>query len=171
MPGGNQGHARAGHAGVWLAFGLTMALVVGGVAWAALRHPGTTSVSTDGGGAGHAMPMPAADIQVPTFAVQAGVADVYTYAAQNYDVLRFIPCTCGCGEMGHLDNWNCYVRTINESGAVEWDQHAAGCQVCVDITRDVIELRARGTPLAEIRAFIDANYPGPATDTIPPPAA
>jgi hypothetical protein len=73
--------------------------------------------------------------------------------------------------MGHLDNWNCYVRTIDASGRVEWDPHAAGCQVCIDITRDVIELRARGTPLDEIRAYVDAAYTGPPTDTILPPAA
>lgn len=172
MPGSNRGRTRAGHPGVWVAFALALALVVGGVAWVAMRHPGTTSsVSAGGGDSGHTMPMPAADTEVPSFAVQAGVADVYAYAAQNHGVLRYMPCTCGCGEMGHLDNWNCYVRNIDESGVVEWDQHAAGCQVCVDITRDVIELRARGTPLSEIREYIDANYSGPATDTVLPPAA
>jgi hypothetical protein len=167
----NPGRARR-QAGVWVAFGLTLTLVVGGVTWAALRHQGMApSVVSGSARAGHTMPMAAADTEAPSFAREAGVADEYLYAAENYDVLRYIPCTCGCADMGHLDNFNCYARTIDESGAVEWDQHAAGCQVCVDITRDVMELRARGTPLSEIRDFIDANYTGPATDTIRPPAA
>jgi hypothetical protein len=169
LPGAEQSGPER-HPGVWVAFGLVLALVIGGVAWAALRHPGTPS-SAAMGRREHTMPMPAADTEAPGFAVEAGVGDAYLYAAQNYNVLRYVPCTCGCVDMGHLDNFNCYVRNVDADGIVEWDQHAAGCQVCIDITRDVMDMRARGTPLSEIRGYIDANYTGPATDTILPPAA
>lgn len=155
---------------VLVAVGLALLLAVGLVAFAALRHPGSPTTSMAEGGSGHTMPMPAADTEVPDYAMQAGVAEEYAYAVQNYDVLRYIPCTCGCSEMGHLDNWNCYVRSIDADGGVTWDPHAAGCEVCILITRDVIAMRARGTPLSEIRAYIDANYTGAFTDTILPPA-
>ena len=92
------------------------------------------------------------------------VRDAYRFAATNADALHQIPCYCGCGEMGHGSNYACFWQ---EDGQV--DNHALGCGICVDIAQDVRQGLARGRPLAEIRAQVDADYSrfGPPTDTAP----
>lgn len=50
----------------------------------------------------------------------------YEYAAANEDVLRYIPCYCGCEAQGHLDNFDCYVADVRADGWVVLDAHALG---------------------------------------------
>lgn len=102
---------------------------------------------------------------LPAFASTPQLARLYTFAMQHPEVLTYIPCTCGCGPMGHNSNWNCYVRSIDAGGTVAFDEHAVGCQICHDITADVIRLWQRESPLSEIRDAIDATYTGPQTPT------
>lgn len=92
------------------------------------------------------------------------VRDAYRFAATNADALHQIPCYCGCGAMGHGSNYDCFWQ---EDGQV--DTHGLGCGICVDIAQDVRRGLARGQPLAEIRAQVDADYSrfGPPTDTAP----
>jgi hypothetical protein len=92
------------------------------------------------------------------------VRDGYRFAATHADVLRQIPCYCGCGAMGHGSNYACFWQ---ENAQV--DEHALNCGICVDIAQDVRRSLERGQSLAEIRAQIDADYSrfGPATDTAP----
>ena len=49
----------------------------------------------------------------------------YVFAAQNPDVLGYVPCYCGCGQTdGHLSNVDCFVKSRSSDGAVEaWDTH------------------------------------------------
>lgn len=105
---------------------------------------------------------------LPAFASTPELARLYTFAMQHPEVLTYIPCTCGCGPIGHASVWNCYVRRIEADGTVVFDEHAAGCQICQDIARDAIRLWQRGSPLPEIREAIDAAYPGPQTPTDEP---
>ncbi len=102
---------------------------------------------------------------LPAFASAPELARLYTFAMQRPEVLTYIPCTCGCGPMGHNSNWNCYVRSIGADGTVVFEEHAVYCQICQDITSDVIRLWQRGSPLSEIRDAIDATYTGPQTPT------
>lgn len=88
----------------------------------------------------------------------ASVIEAYRYAAANPDILTHIPCYCGCGPMGHTSNFSCYVSGSGEGGELLYDSHALGCSICVDITLDVMRLREEGTPLEEIRAYIDTTY-------------
>jgi Protein of unknown function with PCYCGC motif len=95
------------------------------------------------------------------------VKEAYQFAVQHPDELAKYPCFCGCGKMGHKSNLNCYVKDIASNGAVTFDNHAAGCGICVDITRDVMRLRNEGKKSPQIRAYIDAQYGsfGPSTNT------
>jgi len=102
---------------------------------------------------------------LPAFASAPELARLYTFAMQHPEVLTYIPCTCGCGPMGHNSNWNCYVRRIEADGTVVFDEHAVNCQICQEITSDVIARWQRGSPLSEIRDTIDATYTGPQTPT------
>lgn len=177
MSGRKPSSRSAGAAGdiwVWVATGTALLVIVGMVAFVAMRHSSPDGrppvVAMDDGYQRRPMAMPAADTEMPGFAKDAGIVDLYRYAVDNPQVLTYIPCTCGCGSMGHLSNYNCYVQGIGPDGAVKFDSHATGCETCLLITRDVIEMRARGTPLAEIRDTIDATYgTAGATDTGYPP--
>lgn len=54
------------------------------------------------------------------------VQDAYRFALANPDVLQKIPCYCGCGTVGHMDNWMCYIRPESTGGRVVFDYHAVG---------------------------------------------
>ena len=97
----------------------------------------------------------------------ARVQEAYRFAAANQDELAHYPCYCGCGAMGHTSNLSCYVSEIGPDGSIVFDDHAAGCGICVDITQDVMRLKREGQSPGEIRTYIDATYGpfGPSTDT------
>lgn len=81
----------------------------------------------------------------------------YRFAVANPDVMKQIPCYCGCGEMGHKSNYQCYVQS-DEGGQVVYDQHALGCSICVDITMDTMRMLGEGKSVDEIKTSIDATY-------------
>jgi len=54
------------------------------------------------------------------------VQDDYVWAAANLDVLQYMPCYCGCGSVGHSDNFSCYFKR-DENGLIQgYDNHATG---------------------------------------------
>ncbi len=108
--------------------------------------------------------------QMPDFVQTAppNVQEAYRFAAANPDILKQMPCYCGCGGMGHTSNSDCYVKAFKADGSVvEWDNHATLCTICVDITRDVMRMWREEEELTTIRAYIDQEYSrfGPPTDT------
>lgn len=92
------------------------------------------------------------------------VSEAYQFAVHNPDVLSAIPCYCGCGAMGHLSNYSCYVQD-GEADEVVFDNHALGCSICVDITQDAMRMLDEGKSVDAIYAYVDATYSrfGPAT--------
>jgi len=88
----------------------------------------------------------------------AVVRQAYAFADEHPEVLGQIPCYCGCGNVGHTSNYDCYISGLNESGEPVYDGHALGCSICVDITLDTKRLLAEGRSVPEIRAAIDAAY-------------
>jgi len=86
------------------------------------------------------------------------VQQAYQFAAANPEVMQNIPCYCGCGDIGHTSNYDCYVTGVDEKGGVTFDSHALGCSICVDITQDTMRLTREGKSVADIRASIDATY-------------
>jgi hypothetical protein len=56
----------------------------------------------------------------------ADVQEVYRFALANPDVLDKIPCYCGCNQIGHTSNLDCYVKSRSADGAVVFDFHGAG---------------------------------------------
>jgi hypothetical protein len=107
--------------------------------------------------------------EMPDFVQSAPlrVQEAYQFAVANPDMLTHQPCYCGCGSMGHTSNLSCYVQDIDTNGTTRFDNHAAGCGICVDITQDVIRLTNEGKSQFAIRHYIDATYSpfGPTTDT------
>ncbi len=118
-------------------------------------------------GSGEAALAPASDL--PAFLATAAprVRDAYRFAIANPDALKTVPCYCGCGKMGHTSNLTCFIQEGSAGATPLFDEHAAGCGICVDIAQDVKRLTAEGKQPGVIRQYIDATYSsfGPATDT------
>lgn len=86
------------------------------------------------------------------------VQEAYQFASANPDLMKNIPCYCGCGNVGHTSNYNCYVESVDGNGNFRWDSHALGCSICVDITQDAMRLLKDGKSPQEIRTSIDQTY-------------
>lgn len=108
----------------------------------------------------HAMGMKMAalsDMPAEVQAAPASVQDAYRFNVANPELMKQIPCYCGCGSMGHTSNYDCYVKSV-DGDKITFDQHALGCGICVDITKDAMRLSAEGKTAAEIKAYIDQTY-------------
>jgi hypothetical protein len=86
------------------------------------------------------------------------VQEAYQFNVANPDVMKNIPCYCGCGNIGHTSNYDCYVSDIDGAGNITFDNHALGCSICVDITQDVMRLLKDGKSPQEVRAYVDSIY-------------
>lgn len=97
------------------------------------------------------MPM---DVQSAPVAVQ----EAYQFNTANPNIMQDIPCYCGCGDIGHTSNYDCYVSDVDANGNITFDNHALGCSICVDITQDVMRMLDDGKSPQDARAYVDATY-------------
>lgn len=95
-----------------------------------------------------------AEVQSAPATVQAA----YQFNTANPDIMKDIPCYCGCGNIGHTSNYDCYVSNVDANGNITFDNHALGCSICVDITQDVMRMLKDGKSPQDARAYIDATY-------------
>lgn len=63
--------------------------------------------------------------QRPVFAGTTDVQALYRYAVEHADDLQYIPCSCGCGGVGHTSNRDCYIKSFNGDGTLTFTSHAA----------------------------------------------
>ncbi|GAB6929407.1 PCYCGC domain-containing protein [Paenibacillus sp. JCM 10914] len=99
--------------------------------------------------------------ELPTFlnGQTAELQTIYALSAQVSDVLKYMPCYCGCGDSaGHESNLNCFIDEIREDGSVVWDDHGTRCGVCLDIAVESAKMSSEGMSLTEIRNAIDEKY-------------
>ena len=54
------------------------------------------------------------------------VKEAYRFAIANPEVLEAFPCYCGCGNMGHMNNLDCYIKAVSADGVIEFENHAFG---------------------------------------------
>jgi uncharacterized protein with PCYCGC motif len=54
------------------------------------------------------------------------VRDAYRFAVANRDVLRYVPCYCGCEKDGHTNNASCYLKDSSPPGKPEFDPMSLG---------------------------------------------
>ena len=112
----------------------------------------------------------APDSVLPAFLATAAprVREAYRFAAAHPHDLETVPCYCGCGSMGHTSNLSCFLKDTGTNWeTITFEEHAAGCGICVDIAQDVMRMTSEGKQPGDIRRAIDATYGsfGPATDT------
>lgn len=122
---------------------------------------GLAGCSTEGkeGAANHDFAMASlADMPAEVQQAPVSVQQAYQFAVANPEILKQIPCYCGCGAMGHTSNYSCYVAGTGADGEVEYDNHALGCSICVDISQDTMRLLDQGKEVSEIFAYVDSSY-------------
>jgi hypothetical protein len=125
----------------------------------ALLAAGAYMVNREDAGADEiAVAMASLDIMPPAVkrAPQV-VREAYQFAVANPDVLSEIPCYCGCGGMGHTSNYSCFVG-VTAGGSRQFDGHALGCSICVDIALDAMRMTERGASVQSIRLYVDEAY-------------
>ena len=55
----------------------------------------------------------------------AEVRELYEFHVTHGDLMRWMPCFCGCGRTaGHRSNRDCYIRRVNPDGSVVFDPMA-----------------------------------------------
>jgi hypothetical protein len=101
------------------------------------------------------------------------IRTVYRFAAEHPEVLRYIPCFCGCNEMGHRSSEDCFVKNRSKTGAVtEWNEHGIACAMCIAVAERAKTMCDAGGSLSDVRADIEKRYghvTGLRTDTPVPP--
>ncbi len=109
--------------------------------------------------------------KLPSYAYQHPMTlKAYTYASteEGQNNLKWIPCYCGCGKLGHTSVRDCF---IHEDGTYE--EHASYCDTCVGINIRTQNYLSQGMSLKEVREKIDEYYGGSLgytpTDTPYPP--
>ncbi|PGS52263.1 PCYCGC motif-containing (lipo)protein [Bacillus sp. AFS041924] len=87
------------------------------------------------------------------------IQQIYLVAALHTDLLKNIPCYCGCGEsVGHKSNLDCFIHEIKEDGSIIWDSHATSCVNCMEIAVESAKFQQEGKTPLEIRKYIDNKY-------------
>jgi hypothetical protein len=56
----------------------------------------------------------------------ADVQEAYRFAVANPELLKVIPCYCGCEVFQHRDNYACYVDDVKPDGTVIYSDHGLG---------------------------------------------
>jgi hypothetical protein len=87
------------------------------------------------------------------------IQQIYMAAAQHSDLLKWIPCYCGCADSaGHKSNMQCFYKEIRKDGSIVWDDHGTRCGTCLEIAAISIVKKQEGASTLEIRKFIDEKY-------------
>ena len=98
--------------------------------------------------------------------------DAHVFTADHPEVASYVPCYCGCGNAGHKNNADCFVKGRKPNGTVaEWEPHGVACAVCIDIAVDSMKMYNSGASVNAIRKKVQGDYRPrfPSTET-PTPA-
>jgi hypothetical protein len=107
----------------WLALGIGVVSVGSALQWVASTSADTPGRKTPNGDLLETV-LPG---NLPSFALQKGpqVREAYRYAVDHEDILQYIPCFCGCKNIGHAHNAACYITERLADGQVTFNSHAA----------------------------------------------
>lgn len=85
------------------------------------------------------------------------VKAAYEFAARHPEVIGYMPCFCGCERGGHKSNESCFIAGRSR-GTVQWDTHALGCEICLDVAIETMQMLSAGATVAQIRDVIEKKY-------------
>ncbi len=64
--------------------------------------------------------------ELPEFARgSADTSRLYRFATDHAGDLDYIPCFCGCKNIGHRSNRDCYIKSFNRDGTVTYTSHGS----------------------------------------------
>ena len=124
----------------------------------ALTATAVSACSTSNPDDAHLAMMPLDQMPMEVQSAPVAVQEAYQFNTANPDIMQDIPCYCGCGDIGHTSNYDCYVSDVDANGSITFDNHALGCSICVDITQDVMRMLRDGKSPQDARVYIDATY-------------
>lgn len=124
-------------------------------------------------GPGFDMPLIDVDGYMPARPMDV-LKDAHVFTADHPEVASYVPCYCGCGNAGHKNNADCFVKGRDPEGRVtEWEPHGVTCAVCIDIAVDSMKMRNSGASVTAIRKKVQGDYrprfPSSETPTPAPP--
>src|SRR5262245_34062644 len=94
----------------------------------------------------------------------------YDFAARHPEVLKYVPCFCGCEHSNHTGNADCFVSGRDKSGKVtEWEMHGMVCDVCIDVAQQAMQMHNSGASVTAIREAVERRYAGRARYHTPTP--
>ena len=68
-------------------------------------------------------------IKLPDFALSStaprGASQAYQFALDRPDLLKQVPCYCGCAADGHTSNLDCFIKS-RDGNDVVFDPHGSG---------------------------------------------
>jgi hypothetical protein len=99
----------------------------------------------------------------------AATRQAYEFAGRHPEVIKYVPCYCGCERNGHTSNESCFVRSRDAKGGVAWDAHGWGCAVCIDVAVEASRMHALGATPVSIRAAIDRKWASQFPSSTPTP--
>ena len=112
----------------------------------------------------------AADLPLLPVGVDRGVAPLpvirtaYEFAARHPEVMKYVPCFCGCERGGHKDNHDCFVAARDSSSKVTaWEPHGLECEICVSVAQQAWQMHNSGASITSIRNSIEKKYASIAT--------
>ena len=110
------------------------------------------------------------DVKFPEFVYRSEDSlKGYRIAVAYPEVLEFVPCYCGCERDAekYRSLKDCFIN--RQTG--DYDEHAAGCAICLEEAMDIGRWKKEGMSTKEIRERIDEQYKerGEPTDTPMPP--
>ena len=98
------------------------------------------------------------------------VRATYQFAADHPEVLRYMPCFCGCDQSGHRSNADCFVKSRAKNGDVtSWQEHGMVCAMCLAVCEQAMRMHESGAPLPAIRAEVERKFSHLTTTRTPTP--
>lgn len=83
----------------------------------------------------------------------------YEFAARHPEVMKYVPCFCGCERGGHKDNHDCFVTARDASNkVVSWEPHGLVCEICISVAYQARQMHSSGASVADIRKAIEDKY-------------
>jgi hypothetical protein len=80
------------------------------------------------------------------------------FAATHQELLRTIPCYCGCVRDGHQSVLQCFLTGSSVDNSPIWTDHSFDCEMCVHIVREVFLMTSQRLPPTVIRGIIESKY-------------
>ena len=69
---------------------------------------------------------PVSDMPLEIQEAPTTVQEAYRFAVANPELVSQFPCYCGCVNVGHMNNLDCYVQEFHDDGSIVFDNHAFG---------------------------------------------